>query len=89
MRVLASNDHISVESESSVGFRKAVCCVGLLELVSFSSEDSYQLLQVLLFASKDVETRNNQSFPLKLRVLPIACYLTVNLAVYFLKEVPA
>ncbi len=72
-------------------FRKAVCCVGLLELVSFSSEDSYQLLQVLLFASKDVETRNNQSFLLKLRVLPIACLLLDSeyLAVYFLKEVPA
>ncbi len=65
-------------------FRKTVCCVGLLELISFSSEDSYQLLQVLLFTSKDVDTRNDQSFPLKLRVLPIAGlildsdYLTVN-----------
>ncbi len=42
---------------------KAVCCVGLLELVSFSSEDSYPLLQVLLFASTDMQAMNNQSFP--------------------------
>ncbi len=56
-----------------------MCSLGLLELVIALALKirSYQLLQVLLFASKDVETRNNQSFPLKLRV-----------PVKYMKEVP-
>ncbi len=60
-----------------VAVRKAVCCVGLLELVSFSSEDSYQLLQVLLFASKDVETRNNHAvLSLEVESAPVCLFIT-------------
>ncbi len=68
-----------------MAFRKAVYCVCLLELVSFSSEDSYQLLQVLLFASRDKE-QPVLSLEVESALLLMACYLTVNLAVYFLKK---
>ncbi len=80
-----------------MGFQKSrLLCIGLLELVSFSSEDSYQLLQVFLFASKDV-ARDKEQPVLSLEVEsardpdhPDVYLLDIESGcLQFLKEVPA